>query len=279
MKIEIKPIERKTWHGKQGKESFKRPVTIHAELGDDSQYAIALDNTEKRFQDPKTGEPNSLTELEYYGKILNTDLSTAGSPERPHPFYDNDKRAQVTLPNQTSFLDSNNPIQHVQIAIVKASKRVANSLQEYYDGYFPNATHYIHDETEEVNTKASKIEVKNQAVIECSKLSAERKAQLIMILAGKDITSNSDNHMTVYMSELIEEKPEEVLRYIQLDKVDVAVEAMVRKAMHRGILKKKQHYIYYFDNKIGDSIDSVVRFFKLDENSELKVRIQEQLKK
>ena len=56
MKIQVKPIETKTWHGKTGKESFKRPIIIRALLDTDKmEYATGLDDTVP-YNAPQQGE-------------------------------------------------------------------------------------------------------------------------------------------------------------------------------------------------------------------------------
>ena len=73
MKIEVRPIERKTWHGKTGKDSFTRPKTLQALVNAETlEYATGLNTKEE----------------EEYGKIFKQDLSKMYSHETPHLFWD-----------------------------------------------------------------------------------------------------------------------------------------------------------------------------------------------
>ena len=90
-----------------------------------------------------------------YGDKLKADLSKQFSIDTPHPFWDS-KMAETKLENRTQFFDTSNPLDFIKIKYIKQSKYVANSAKEYEEGLFPEATHIIFDESEEVDVKATK---------------------------------------------------------------------------------------------------------------------------
>lgn len=261
-KIEIKPIDMKKWHGKKGEESFARPQKLQP-LVDPStrQYATGLNEKE----------------IEEYGERLKADLSPHWDPEKPHPFWDSSIPV-LKLENNTMILDIAQPINFIKYRVAKASKYVANSLKSYEEGKYPEATHYIVDEREEVEAKASKVALKNKAVQVSMSLSDERKSEIIMILEGKNVKGQSPSFIVTVLDEIIQKKPEEFLRYAEIeDKELVSNKALVKEALQKSVLTKEGHKIKWFDSVLGDSIDSVAEYLKDTENQELKLMLMEKI--
>lgn len=271
MKIQVKPIETKTWHGKTGKESFKRPIIIRALLDTDKmEYATGLDDTVP-YNAPDNKE--KLTERRYFEKKLNKDLSPAYNPDEPHPVWDG-PLGEVKLENNTMFFDdSKRTIDHLKIAIMKASKYVANSMKEYEEGLFPNATHVIFDEEEEVRKASKKVNMRKQAIIQCSKMSRDRKIQMIILLAGKDIKNKSDDFVDVEIDRLIEADAEKVIDFINGDEKKQKVKAVVREAQLRNIVRRNKNMYTYMELKLGYSLEEAADYLMQDENQELYLRL------
>lgn len=257
MKVEIRPIQRKTWHGKTGSESFKRPQKLKALVDAETmEYASGLNAEEK----------------EKYSKLLRQDLSTQYNPDAPHPFWDSNL-ATVSLENNTIFLDPQKPIEFVKIKMTKASRFVANSLQEWEQGLWPDATHVIFDESEEVAVKATKVEMKKQAVIKSAELSKSRKIQLILILAGKNLKGKSDDFVEVELDKIVQKFPKEVLRHINKDAEEISLEALILECLQKSILRKKGHKIFYLDHFIGGDMLDVISYLSNEENQDLKIKL------
>ena len=261
MKFEVRPIERKTWHGKKGEESFARPKTLQALVDSETlEYATGLTKEEE----------------EEYGKILKQDLSRQFNPSEPHPFWDS-KMTKIKLENHTQFFNPTNPLEFIKIKILQASKYVANSVADYEAGKFPEATHVIHDQTEENKVKASKIQIKKKAIIESNKLSKTRQIQLVMVLAGKNLKNQSTDFIEVEIDKLIEKDPRKVVDFINKDKEYVAVEALILECLQKNVLKKVGHKILYHDSVLGVDVYDVVDYLKDPKNQELKLRLLEQI--
>lgn len=269
MKVIIKPLNIKRWHGKEGKESFTRPKIIQALVDPDTMtYSTGLSEKEEK-------------EL---GEKLKVDLTKQFSLETPHPFWDS-KQGEVALENRTMIFDTDNPLQYVKVKICKNSKYVANSMKDWEEGLFPEATHVIFDEAEEVEQKASKVAIKNKAVIETAKLSKGKKIELIMILSSaggdylrvKNLKGKSDNFVEVELDKLVEEKPQEVLRILSMDKEEVSTNALVLEALQKHVFEKVGHKIMYHDSVLGQDIYDVVEYLNAPENQEFKVRILAQV--
>ncbi len=259
MLVEVKPIESKKWHGKEGQESFTRPKKLQALVNADTmRYATGL--TDKDIKKLKEDFK------------FDQDLSPHFNPDEAHSFWDSPS-ATIKLENNTMFFNDAQPLDFIKIRIMKASKYVANSMKEYDEGVYPEATHVIHDEAEEAELQASKVSLSNQAVIEASKLSKDRKVELILILGGKNLKGQSDNFVTVAMDKIIKQQPEELLRHIQLDSKQLANHAVILEALQKNVLKKEGHKIFYHDSLLGSDIYDVIEYLEDDENQDLRLRI------
>ena len=269
MKVQIRPLPTVKWHGKTGNESFTRPKIIQALVDPESMtYSTGLSEEEEK-------------EL---GAKLKVDLSKQFLIDTPHPFWDT-KMGEVALENRTMILDTDNPMEFIKVRICKSSKYVANSMKEYEEGFFPEATHVIFDESEEVEEKASKIEIKKKAVIDTAKLSKGKKVELIMVLSAdgsdylraKNLKGKSDNFVEVELDKLIETKAADVLRYLRMDKEELSTNALILEALQKNVLEKVGHKIMYHESVIGQDIYDVIKYMNAPENQEFKLRILAQV--
>lgn len=261
--VEVRPLPSKPWHGKTGKESFKQPHVIEA-LFDQETGAYATGLTEE--------------EAKIYGKKLGVDLSNHFRVDEPHPFY-NSAAGKIKLLNQTMFFDDTKASDFVKIKIMKASKFVANSMKEYENGNYPDATHVIFDESEEVSAKASKIQLKHKAIAVAAKMSADEKVNIIQILSDKALKGRSNDFIDVEIDKIIEENASDFLRYMKMDKQEVYVRATILEALNRNILIKEGIALYYMGERVANSYEEAVTLFLDPQNSQMKVAILEKLTK
>lgn len=268
--IQVRPVDTKKWHGKTGNESFTRPKIIQAFV-DASTMAY------------KTG----LTKEEEikYGELLKVDLSSQYNLETPHPFWDN-KVAEIKLENRTQFFNIDTPLDYVKVKVMKASRFVANSVKDYEEGLYPEATHVIFDESEEVDIKAVQAEIRNNAVIAISKISKDAKIELIMVLSAdddymkmKNLKGKSDNYIIVEMEKIIDKKAEQVLRYLKMDREYISLYALSLEALQKSVLTKEGHKIKYHESVIAQDLESLIEYLGKPENQELKLRIMAMVNK
>lgn len=263
MRVEIRPIERKRWHGKSGKDSFTRPKTIEALVNPNSMKY----NTGLSEEDIKLLKERNIS----------YDISDDYTGES-HPFWES-KMAQIKLENKTMlFYPNKNVLDFIKVKVCKASKFVANSMQEWEDGLWPDATHVIFDEAAEVEIKASKSALKKKAVIELAKLNKEKKVQLVMILSGKDVKGKSDDFVEVALDDIIEGKIEnvsakDVLEHINMDAEETAIHALVLECLMKNVLVKRGHKIEYKGSNLGGDEMEVVHYLAKDANQDLRLRL------
>ena len=261
MKVEVRPLPEKKWHGKKGKESFARPKDIE----------VLYDNATGKYATGLTPE-----EAAEYGKKLGVDLSDTFNPNEPHPFWST-KAAMIRLENHTMLFDTAKASDFVKVKNMKASKKVANSMREWEEGKWPEATHVIYDEAEEVNMKASKIAMRDEAIVFKTKMSDEDKANMVQILSNKTVKGRSTDFINVELDAVIEEKPAEFLRYAKMGREEVGVRASVLEAVHKNILTKEQGSYYYMGEPIGIDLETTIEWFRNPQNQKMKVAILEKM--
>ena len=258
VKVEVRPIETKRWHNKTGQESFTRPKKIQALVdGNTMQYATGLSQAD-------------IKELAKKG--VNYDLSSNYNSEVPHPFWDSGM-AVIKLENNTMFFDTDNPLDFIKIRVMKASKYVANSMTEYEAGQWQEATHVIFDEAEQAQVLASKVEIKNTAIIEASKLSLDRKIELILVLGGKNMKNQSADFVAVELDKIINKDAGEFLRNLKMDKKQIASHALVLEALQKSILRKEGQRIFHMDSPLGIDEIEVAEYLSKEENKDIKMLI------
>jgi len=264
--IRVKPVPIDKWHGKKGEQSFSMPVTIEAEPDRrTSQYKVDL----------------TKREWERIKKELNLDdddLTLVFDPERPHDFFGT-KKARIKLENKTNLFYKNNPMHILKLGILRGSSSVANSLEEWEEGDFPLATHYIEDKERELEAKASVVEMERKAVIKSDKLTKQDKINLLKCLSSSGrLEEYTEKYLTLLIDKEIKKDAENFLYWISKDKKDVAMQALVHEAIDMNIFQEDGHKIKYYDSLLGDSIDSVADYLKEDENQEFMLMIKQKLK-
>lgn len=260
--VEVKPIEKERWHGKKGRDAFARPVTIEALVSiRTGQFATGLTDEERKNLESRTG----------------FNLSPDYTLGKPHEFW-NSPAAQVKLDNKTNVFDTSKPLDEIKVKLMKASDLVANSMKEYEEGKFPSAIFVIFDEQEETEIKASKAAIKRKVVIEASKLTTSRKAEIVQIVLGMSVKNQSEDYIDLKVDEAIEkEGAEKVLNLIQRDKARTSLHALVLEAIHKNVLRKDGTAVYYMEDQVGFDIESAVDYFQNAKNQTLKAQILEKL--
>jgi hypothetical protein len=259
--VEVKPIEVQKWHKKTGQESFTRPKKIQA----------LVDPLTMKYATGLTKE-----DIKKLSAQVKYDLSDHFNDTEPHPFWDSNM-AIIKLENNTMFFNLDLPLEYIKVKVMKASKYVANSMQEYEEGLWPEATHVLHDEAEVAEMNASKVQIKNDAIIEAAKLTQDRKIELVLILGGKNLKNQSANFITVELDKVITADPEAFLRAVKLDKTQVANQALVLEALQKGVLRRDGQRIFHMDSPLGLDEIEVAEYLSKDDNQDIRLMILQKL--
>ena len=263
--VEIRPIQSKKWHGKIGQEDFSQPKKFGALVNPNNmRYVTGLNEQEIKHLKEEKGFIH--------------DLNDHFDPDSPHDFWDT-SLARIELKNSTTFLEvdiDNKPLDYIKYKIIKNSRHVANSMKEYEQGLYPEATHVIINESEEADLEATKIELRNKAIELSSKLSTDRKKQIILLLGGKSLRNQTGNYITVQLNTLLEDDPESFIRYAEAeDKELLENRALVLECLEKQILIKRGHKVYYHDAHLGEDDLSVAQYLSEVENQDLLFRLKE----
>ncbi len=262
IKVEVRPIEHKKWHDKTGQESFTRPKKIQALLDSNTmKYATGL--TEEDIKALRK-------------KGVNYDLSDNYNSENLHPFWDS-SMAVIKLENNTMFFDLDNALEFIKVKVMKASKFVANSMAEYENGTWPDATHVIFDEAEQAQVLASKVETRNTAIIEASKLSPDRKVELILVMGGRNMKNQSADFVAVELDKVLNKNPEEFLRNLKMDKKQIAAHALVLEALQKSVLRREGQRIFHMDSPLGIDEIEVAEYLAKEENQDIRLLVLQKI--
>jgi hypothetical protein len=260
--VEVKPIEKEKWHNKKGKDVFTRPTTIEALISTRTgQFSTGL----------------SVEDRERLEKATGYNLSPDYMVGKPHDFW-NSSAAQVKLAFKTNIFDTSKALDEIKVKLLKASDLVANSKKEYEEGKYPEALFVIFDEVEDTELRASKASIKRKVIIESSKLTKVRKAELIQILLGISVREQSEDFIDLKLDEAIEsEGSEKVLNLIQRDKARVGLHSLILEALYKNILRKDGTSIYFMDDQLGFDIESTIDYFINPKNQTLKAQVLEKI--
>lgn len=259
--VELRPIERKKWHEKTGKDSFTQKQGSEVLLDPNTgKYATGL--TEK--------------EAEKYGNELGLNLSDTYNPSSPHPYWST-QAAKLRLPNETLVLDISKPMDFIKVKNYKASIYVANSEKELESGLWPHATHILYDEGEHLEMEAHKINKTREAYKLIDKMTKEQKINVIQVILDFSARKQSNEFIDVQLEKAIEQDIEAFLKYGKMDKTSLYIRSMVMEAIYKNILTKEGAGIFYMGDILGHNIDDVVEYFMNPQNQDIKGRILEKL--
>jgi len=260
--VRIKPLDKEKWHKKKGKESFTQPTIIEA-----------LVSKETQAFDTGLTEEETIT----YGKKLGVDLSPTFTGEA-HPFY-SQKQAWVPLENKMMVFDTEKAMDYVKVKLLKSGSapQVANSMKEYDEGKFPEATHVIYDEAEEMEVMAAKTELEMQAYVKVSSMTQADKELIVHVMTGKPISGNSINFLNARIGELIKEDVKKFLNTLKTPKEEVANRVLLLRLLEKNVLSKERGAIHYMGDMIAFDFEDGVKWLRDPENSQVKASLVAQL--
>lgn len=263
--VTVKPLPLKKWHNKVGNEAFGQARVLEALYDPNTgHYATGLEDLEE----------DKIKELS--NKLGGVRLDNIFSTDEPHPFWTS-KVAWVKLPNATIVFNTEKPIDFIKVKLLKASKYVANSLKQFEDGNYPDATHYIEDEEEEMAIKASKGQKLQRASEMLLKMSADDKINIIQIVLNKNLKGKSNNFIDAEIYSILNENIDDFFRCVELGKEKLYTKARVKELLQKNILTKQGTGIYYMGDVIGTDEDDAIRWFNDPNNTNIKIAILDKL--
>ena len=266
-KIEIRPLPLEKWHGRKGKDDIAQPITLECLMDNTGRYCTGLTDDEATK----------------YGELLGVSLSPQYKPDEPHPFYST-RQAQVILPANTVILDDINPLDFVKYKFIQQSRFVAKNMKEWQEGNYPEATHVIYSEEEDLDVKASKVQIKRKAFSLVNDMSNKQKERIIAILSDKlknfrSVKGKDINFLDVEIDKLIDDNAKLFVETVEENKDILIAKALILEAINEGILSKEGSGIYFMSDLIGHGLDEAVDYINNPMNQSLRVRVLEKVKK
>lgn len=207
------------------------------------------------------------------------ELSNNFKHGEPHPFWESNL-VKVELRNTPMFLyPGKSLIDFVKYKYLLVNNFVYSSESQMKEGTKPQATHYIYNEEEEVEVKATILEQRNRLIREVAELSLDKKRQYVLILNNENTDNKNDSYLTVKLEEIINSpKRSELEELIDKKKEEVDALAVIKSAVRKNVIKKTRKGYFYYDVLMGLTEGDVVQYLSKPENQEelltIKTKIQ-----
>jgi len=159
--------------------------------------------------------------------------------------------------------------------LLRASKKVANSIKEYNEGLWPKAIYVMHDFEEEAKTENIAIQVRKKAWKKFATMSAEEMKQVLKLM-GKKADNLSNEVVENTLNKIIETDPEEFNRIVGIDNFKTRL--LVEDLLHSNYLRKMGSKYLYADDVIGYNLDEAISYLNDPKNQEILITLQEKLK-
>ena len=255
--IFLKPIMTEKWHGlhKVGRTRFQDTQDVIQVLFDSKSGALAtgLDNdTEARLS-----------------SSLGVSLANNSANEFWHDF-------KIKLKDQTMIFNTDNPIEELQVYVMKASKFIANSQKELDAGKWPSAKYVIYDEQTELEKQASEVQTKAKAIDIFNNLSPEKKLDMLK-LYGKATENSSNDFVYTKLYEIVENDPIDFIAQANKSPEEIKIKALIFDLEKIGILRRKGTAYLYNDQQVGFDYDDTVSYLLNPGNQELLVKLKDSL--
>lgn len=196
-----------------------------------------------------------------------------------HQFWES-SMVKTDLKNSPDFLyPGRNLLDFIKYRYLSVSKYIYKSEQEMLTGTKPEATHYIYNESEEIELKANQIEKENNLIREIGKLSLKRKRDIVLIILNENTENKNENYLTVRFKDILANKDyTKVLEgLLNSSTEDVSLIAEIKSAIQKNVLRKTKQGIFYFETNLGFSEEDVKEHLSKEENQELYLNIKSKI--
>lgn len=228
------------------------------------RYQTGLSNEDKQYLLDK-GFPYDISDIYKRGEA--------------HPFWESNL-VKVELRNTPMFLyPGKSLMDFVKYKFLLASNFVYVSEEEMQAGTKPQATHFIYNEDIENATKATRLEKRNNLIQSVSKLSLERKRNIVLIINDENTDTKNEDYLTIKLEEIIGNYKKRPLleELLAKSKGEVEVMSMIKRATRKNVLRKTSKGYFYFDVNLGLTMEDVMTYLNKAENQEVLLTIKDKL--
>lgn len=159
----------------------------------------------------------------------------------------------------------------------KKHKHVAENRAKMLDN--SRKQYYIYDPDVEMKNQNKKVNLKKKAYAEFIKISDDKDKinMLITVLTDSDPDQMSTTQKENYLDQLIEDDPQSFVA-VATDK-DLEIKSQIAEMVSNNIITKISNQHWFVDEKLGDTLEQTVKYFKDKKNSEtvniLKAKLEE----
>lgn len=196
-----------------------------------------------------------------------------------HDFWES-SMVKVELKNAPSFLfPGKSLVDYVKYKYLLVNNYIYKSEEEMKSGTKPQATHYIYNESEEIDHKAAELEKRNSLISKVSALSLKRKRDIVLIIEDENTDNKDENYLTVKFDIILNDKNKSsILKELLEQDIDsVAMIAEIKSAIQKNVLRKTKKGIFFFETNLGFGEEDVKEFLMNPENQEILLNIKSKI--
>lgn len=203
---------------------------------------------------------------ETMGSKYDLDTSHNIRSDEPHDFWQS-RTTLVSLEPNTMVLEFKNPLNIAKYGIMRGHKLVANSLEEYQQGMWPDALWVIIDDHQDIKQKARDAQEKATAYALMGNIAPDRMRDLLQAYKKRSYMRAKPETVIIDFEKAVEENPGEINRLWK--RKDILEEmSMIVQGIEKNQLKEKADAIKFGDTTLGLGIEEAAE--KLKEDQELK---------
>jgi len=264
MRIEIRPVPNRNRirEFSEGLEHFSQGHVLSPLVDPQTRrYATGLTDADREMLKGK-GFPHDLD-----------DTYTRGVP---HPFWESGLVKTELRPGPTFLHPGKNDLDFIKWKFLKASSFVYASEEEMATGCKPQATHYIYDEREAMEIRATALQRRNALLSKLGKLSLQRKRDIVSLVLDEAVDTKGEDYLTVKLDEILQSEGQRKLLEDLMGRAgaEVALLSEVRTALRRNVLRRTKTGIFYFESNLGFGEAEVADFLAKPENQEVYLSIK-----
>lgn len=267
LKIEIRPIPNRKGirEFSENLEYFSQATTIAPFVNSKTlKYETGLSEEDLKYL-RKQGCPYNLDNNYKVGE--------------PHEFWES-PLVKVELLNTPIFLYPGKSIlDFIKWKYLLVNNYIYKSETEMHSGSKPQATHYIYDESEEVEIRANKLERRMKLIKGIDNMSLDKKRKVLLLIEGDDTSTKSENYLSVMFDNVLNDKAKsaELENYLTEDSKVIDTKALIITGVYKNIIIKKKTGYFYFETNLGFELDDVVEFLNKTENQELLINLKNKI--
>lgn len=214
----------------------------------------------------KNGYKTGLTreEQEYYENLL----------QKPKGFLSTDNAAfwstilNLNLPNDKPYtFVVNSPMDELKLKVIMERNDIANNELEL--AKMPYALFYIEDKEAKAKVEEVSINFQMEAHEKFSELTIAEKKGYLKLYGKRGVDTLSD---TIVKTELFKEVNKDPKKFLDMTKnPDIELRIEIENMLETGTLVKSGSYYSFNEEVIGNTIDSVIAYFKDYKNQSIKI--------